>query len=289
MRTFITFAAGETYEKLSEVLKDSINSFSDNDLIIYRPEDFDIKWEPENWQPSYVFIFKVLSCLKALETYDEVVWLDNDCLATNKIDRIWDNVFTTYPLLPTERFNNFNIWPNTKPNYLDVNFLGEAKRRIGVVDNDFNNFYLQACCMLFNKNCVPFFEEVYSHYQDFSHEVYPYGDESIINCILWRDKLSNLGDVFLCSHYFSPHTIEGALTSNNEEEYFNTFDINHRREGVDEDNFILNHGWNLARHNRIGLINNNFNNLLFVHGSKDFNSHRNYLNKLKEWIDTSGK
>ena len=41
MKTFITFAAGETYEKLSEVLKDSINSFSKYDLVIYRPEDFD--------------------------------------------------------------------------------------------------------------------------------------------------------------------------------------------------------------------------------------------------------
>jgi hypothetical protein len=224
--------------------------------------------------------------LKALETYDEVVWLDNDCLATNKIDRIWDNVVTTYPLVPTERFNNFHIWPSSKPNYQDVNFLRLAKERIGVVDNNFNNSYLQSCCMMMNKNCIPFLNEIVSYYDNYDNNVYPYGDESIINCMFWRDKLpNNLGDVFLCSHYFSPHTIEGALTSNNEEEYFNTFDINHRREGVDEDNFILNHGWNLARHNRIGLINNNFNNLLFIHGSKDFNAHRRYLTALKKWIE----
>jgi hypothetical protein len=285
MKTFITFAAGETYEKLSEVLKDSINSFSKYDLVIYRPEDFDIKWEPENWQHSYVFIFKVLSCLKALETYDEIVWLDNDCLVTNKIDRIWNNVITTYPLLPIERFNNFYIWPNIKPNYCDMSFLNDAKNRIGVIDSNFDNIYVQACCMLFNKNCLYFFEEVYLHYQNFDSSVYPYGDESIINCLIWRDKLSNLGDIFLCSYYFSDYTIQGALTSNNEEEYFKNFDINHREEGIDEDNFILSHGWNLARHNRIGLINNNFNNLLFLHGSKDYNLHNKYLNTLKEWID----
>lgn len=285
MKTFITFAAGETYEKLSEVLKDSINSFSKYDLVIYRPEDFDIKWEPENWQQSYVFIFKVLSCLKALETYDEIVWLDNDCLATNKIDRIWDNVVTTYPLLPIERFNNFYIWPNIKPNYCDMSFLNDAKNRIGVIDNNFDNIYVQACCMLFNKNCLSFFEEVYLHYQNFDSSFYPYGDESIINCLIWRDKLSNLGDIFLCSYYFSDYTIEGALTSDNEEEYFKNFDINHREEGIDEDNFILSHGWNLARHNRIGLINNNFNNLLFLHGSKDYNLHNKYLNTLKEWVN----
>ena len=280
MRTFITFAAGEAYEKLSEVLKDSINSFSEYDLVIYRPEDFDIKWEPENWQTSYVFIFKVLSCLKALETYDEIVWLDNDCLVANKIDRIWDNVVTTYPLLPTERFNNFHIWPSIKPNYCDPGFLNVAKTRIGVVNNDFNNLYLQACCMLFNKNCITFFEEVYSHYQDFSCDVYPYGDESIINCMIWRDKLSNLGDVFLCTHYFSPYIIDAVLNAKTPEEYNSLFDINHRLNDT-EDTFILAHGWNLARHNRIGLINNNYENLLFLHGSKDPNLHKQYLNCVK--------
>ena len=94
---------------------------------------------------------------------------------------------------------------------------------------DFNNVYLQACCMLFNKDCKEFFDEVMYYYQDYDNNVYTYGDESIINCMIWRDKSSNLGDVFLCSHYFSFHTIEGALTSNNEEEYFNTFDINRCR------------------------------------------------------------
>ena len=165
MRTFITFAAGEAYEKLSEVLKESINTFSEYPLIIYKPEDFDIKWEPENWQPAYVFIYKVLSCLKALEEYDDVVWLDNDCLPTYNIDKIWNYKVDNYPLLPKERFNNFHIWPSDKPNYQEINFLGESKKRIGVVDNDFNNSYLQACCMIFNKDCVGFFEEVLKHYQ----------------------------------------------------------------------------------------------------------------------------
>ena len=108
MKSFITFAAGESYERLAEVLKESIETFSEYDLIVYKPEDFDIKWEPENWQPSYVFIYKVLSCLKALETYDELVWLDNDCLVTKNIDKIWERKINNYPLLPNERFNNFH-------------------------------------------------------------------------------------------------------------------------------------------------------------------------------------
>lgn len=289
MRTFITFAAGETYEKLSEVLKESIETFSQYPLIIYKPEDFDIKWEPENWQPAYVFIYKVLSCLKALETYDEVVWLDNDCLPTYNIDKVWDYKVDNYPLLPTERFNNFHIWPNDKPNYHDINFLGEAKIRIGVTETDFNNSYLQACCMVFNKDCSNFFKEVLHHYQDFNSNVYHFGDESIINCMLWRDKSPNsLGDVFLCSYYFSPYIIEMALRAKTAEEYNNIFDINHRVND-NEDTYILSHGWSLARHNRIGLINNNFDNFLFLHGSKSAELHNNYLNVLKEWIDISEK
>jgi hypothetical protein len=280
-KVFITFSIGDQYDKLSEVLKESINRFSKYKLIIYKPENFDIKWEPENWQPSYIFIYKVLSCLKALETYDEVVWLDNDCLPTHNIDKIWSNKVDNYPLLPKERFNNFHVWPSEKPNYHDTNFLSDAKRIIGVIGTNFSNSYLQACCMVFNKNCVDFFKEVLKYYQDFDSRVYPFGDESIINCMIWRDNLpNNLGDVFLCSHYFSPYIIELALNAKNHEEYSNLFDINHRV-GENEDSSILKHGWTLARHNRIGLINNNFENLLFLHGSKDSNLHSRYLKSIK--------
>jgi hypothetical protein len=219
--------------------------------------------------------------LKALETYDEVVWLDTDCLVTKNIDNIWSNKADGYPLLPSERFNNFNIWPSSKPNYQDINFLGLAKERIGVVENDFNNSYLQSCCMVMNKSCIPFLNEILSYYDNYDNNVYPYGDESIINCMIWRDKLpNNLGDVFLCTQYFSPYIIEAALKVKTSEEYHNLFDINHRL--VDnEDTFILSHGWSLARHNRIGLVNNNFENLLFLHGSKNPNLHKQYLNSIK--------
>ena len=150
-----------------------------------------------------------------------------------------------------------------------------------ILDEFFNNSYLQACCMVFNKNCLDFFKEVLQHYQNFNSDVYPYGDESIINCMIWRDKLSNnLGDVFLCSQYFSPYIIEAALNASSKEEYQNLFDINHRI-ADNEDTFILSHGWSLSRHNRIGLINNNFENLLFLHGNKSANIHRRYLDIIK--------
>jgi hypothetical protein len=279
MKVFITFAAGEVYERLSEVLKDSIDRFSAYDLIVYRLEDFEDKVNTD--LPYQITIYKILSSLKALESYDEVVWLDTDCVVTQYIDKIWDKKVDGYPLLPTERFNNFNIWPSSKLNYQDVNFLGKAKEKVGVVENDFNNSYLQSCCMMMNKSCIPFLNEIVKYYDDYDNNVYPYGDESIINCMIWRDKLiNNLGDVFLCSHYFSPYIIEAALSAKNREEYNNLFDINYRI-ADNEDTFILSHGWSLARHNRIGLVNNNYGNLLFLHGTKDDKLHRRYLNSIK--------
>ena len=68
MRTFITFAAGETYEKLSEVLKDSINSFSEYDLIIYKLEDFDTKFSTD--LTYQITIYKILDILPLLYSND---------------------------------------------------------------------------------------------------------------------------------------------------------------------------------------------------------------------------
>jgi hypothetical protein len=278
MRAYITFADGEEYLKLAEVLKESINLHSNYDLIIYKLDDFN-KIHTESLY--HITIYKILSSLKSLENYDEVVWLDTDCLVTRNIDKIWNNKPDGYPLLPLERFNNFKIWPSDKPNYQDVNFLGLAKEKIGVVNNDFNNVYLQSCCMVMNKTCIPFLNEILRYYDNYDNSIYPYGDESIINCMMWRDNSpNNLGDVFLCTHYFSPYIIEAVLNCKSKEEYQNLFDINYRI-ADNEDTFILTHGWSLSRHNRIGLMNNNFDNLLFVHGNKSSDVHRKYLNVMK--------
>ena len=138
------------------------------------------------------------------------------------------------PLLPKNKEERIKVeaerikyWisKGAKPTLRVSRILGEAKIRVGVTHTDFNNSYLQACCMVFNKDCISFFKEILNHYQDFNNNVYPYGDESIINCMIWRDKLpNNLGDVFLCTHYFSPYIIEAALKAKTSEEYNNLFE-----------------------------------------------------------------
>ena len=183
-----------------------------------------------------------------------------------------------------EDIKDINLCLNYGFEFIEIIICSEliSNQNINYIDTNFNNCYLQACCMVFNKNCLDFFKEVLQHYQNFNSDVYPYGDESIINCIIWRDKLSNnLGNVFLCSHYFSPYLIEGFIKSKDSEEYKRLFDISLRCDGVDEDGFILSHGFSLARHNRIGLINNNFENLLFLHGSKRLDIHNKYLSLMK--------
>ena len=281
-RAFITFAVGEDYVRLSEVLRKSIQIFSAYPLVIFGIEDFGIEYKPESWSSGYIYIYKVLSCLKALEEFDEVVWIDNDCIVTDNIDKVWEMDLDGYPLLPRHRFQNFERWPHVKTDYSDPDVMGKGKHRIGVSEG-FDNSYLQACCMLFDKGCENFLREVLSYFEDYDSECFPYGDESIINLIRWRDRLPNsLGDVFLCSYYFSPYTLDGFISSEDSKQYEMLFDISARTAGIDEDNTVLSHGFTLARHNRIGLIENNFDRILFFHGSKSPELHQRYLDLMIE-------
>ncbi len=279
-RTFVTFAVGEIYEKLSKVLESSINSFSEYKLIIYKPEDFDIEYKPELWDGprSINFSYKILSCLKALENYDEVVWLDNDCVVTYNIDKIWNYKVENYPLLPKHRFYNFEVWPHAKVNHRDPNLLKIAKEKIGV-DSDFDNIYLQACCMLFNKNCKSFLDEIMYYYKDYDSSIYPFGDETIINLLIWKNKYKlNLGDVFLCSYYFSSNKINEFINLKKSDDYPKIFD----RQSYNNNECVLSC--------RLGLINNNFDNILFLHGSKSESLHNSFLinminkNKSKRYL-----
>jgi hypothetical protein len=279
-RSFITFATGEQYEKLADVLFKSIKSFSDYPLTVYNTDDFDIKYSPEEWAPGYIYIYKILSCLKALKEFDEVVWLDTDCIVTANINKIWNNKIDDYPLLPKHRFYNFDRWPHEKTINTDPRYLIKGKNKVGLIDNNFDDVYLQACCMFFNRDCYSFFNNVLSYFDDYDSESFPFGDETIINLLLWKEKKTrNLGHVFLCSFYFSPHIFE-AFSNTTKEDYPKIFDMNYQHiyPVGDNDDFVLAHGWTKAIHNRIGLIENNFDDILFFHGSKSELIHMLYLN-----------
>jgi hypothetical protein len=209
-RSFITFTDGELNDSLTDVLNRSISNFSSHSLKVYRKEDFDVSYDtsdPNFWSSGLGYVYKILSCLKALEEYDEVVWIDTDCVVTNYIDKIWFESWRidSYPLLPKYRFHLFDGSKKEDPFW----FLKKGKERIG--SNKFENrqFYSQACFMFFDKSCKGFFEETLSNFEDYDKESFPNGDESIINCLFLKYGFNDsLGDIFLCSEFFGYSLID---------------------------------------------------------------------------------
>ena len=258
-RTFITFSFGYDNDELSKILLKSINTFSNYDLKIYTPLDFDNYLDfnnPDFWKTSYCYIYKVLSCLKALETFDEVVWLDTDIIVTHNIDKIWNklNELEDYPLLPKDRFANFS-----KNDVLPFITEMETKYFLKIsnfykIDLDKNNIYLTACCMAFNKQCINFFLEVLQTFSNYDSEVMLYGDETIINGMLWqKQKKNNLGNIFICSQYFH-YNIKNYITLEQPEDYPTIFPKR--------------------------PIENNFHDIMFFHGQKSLTVSNFLLNNL---------
>ena len=105
-RTFVTFAT-DNYMELAKVLHESIVAFSNYDLKIYTPNDIYI-----NSSDLKNYRCKILTCLKAIEDgYDQIVWVDTDCIVTNNIDKIWFEGWRIqdYPLLSKHRFFKNNV------------------------------------------------------------------------------------------------------------------------------------------------------------------------------------
>lgn len=278
-RTYVTFAQGDLYTALADILVDSIGEFSKYPIVVYNSSDFEEKWEPENWKSGYSYKFKILSCLKALREYDEIVWLDNDIVVTKHIDDIWKHKIENYPLLPRHRFYNFIRWPHYKINYSNPNELFDGKLRVCLNHTDFDGEYYQACAMLLNKNCESFIMDILSYFNDYDNISFPCGDETIINLLLWKYKYrKNLGDIFICSHYFSIYHIIKALSTEDIQEYQDIFNL--KIIDQSEDNLFLYGGGDYRLHNRIGIINAG-NKLLFTHGSKSKDEHKYILDHLK--------
>jgi hypothetical protein len=264
-KTFITFAYGETHLKLCELLQKSIREFSNYSLLIYKINDFDFVDDDLKKDVSFLYKFKILSCLKSLEIYDEVIWLDTDIIVTNYIDNVWNESFKlkNYPLLPIHSSYNFT---NTSINYIDYKdskYLEKGKKKIGLVDNDFQNQYLQACCMFFNKKSISFFNEVLEFYKDFDSTIFPYGDETIINLLFWKKKITQSLDYnFLCS-WFTPDIIINQIIS-----FKDDINFYHKCSPLYVNDALCK--WNIN-------LNPKF---IFLHGNKSFDVHNNFLKSL---------
>jgi len=260
-KCFVTFVDGEKYEKLGLLLKDSIELHSDYKLITYKQNDIDNSYSFQDscnvslGAASKGFANKILCCLKALETYDEVVWIDCDCVVTSNIDKIWFESYRlkNYPLLPHARFSNFDEEAIPQKKYTFIN--KEALDYFSIKDSC--SEYLQACFMYFNKNSTDFFKKVLSFFDaNYCSKTFQFADETIINCLLQKNEFNdNLGSCFLCSYYFND-LLYSYLEATGKKEFYNLFDS-------------------------FKIKDNNFSEILFLHGSKDILLHQNYLNIMK--------
>jgi hypothetical protein len=268
-RAFITFSEGDHYNKLTEYLKQTLDKFSNYDLVVYKLKDLEdlfkvsesdwsgegeVKQNSQNFSQHnpIVYIYKILSCIKALEYYDEIVWIDTDCIVNHNIDDVWNRFkdVEDYPLLP--KYKNY-MWINSPHHISDVrdpDFNKNGKEYFEIESVSDDSFYLQACFMLINKNCLGFLEEVVRHFDNFNAELFPCGDETIINLMLWKyKKTNNLGNNFLCSYYFG-YSLDLFINLNGPEEFTNLCSL------IPKDN--------------------NYNEILFFHGTKDIEV-TNYL------------
>lgn len=282
-RRFITFSEGQQFEELYDSLEYSILAFSKYKLVKYKASDFNIKWQPDNWKSGYVFIYKILSCIKALQDYDEVVWVDTDLVVTPNIDTIWQNKNDGFPLLPLHRFYNFEYWPHSKFNLCDPEAHSLEKAKIGLKSNDFPNFYYQACLMKIDKSCLGFLNEVLGFFEDYDEIFSPTGDEIIINVLLWKYKIEkNLGNVNLCSYCFSANHIKKFINCKSKQDYIDLFDP----EIKPEDEFgqiILSNGLPYSEWNRKKVIDPD-NTILIFHGNKIAQYHKSIVDLMIEKV-----
>lgn len=247
-RTYITFTHGYENDELTKILKKSIDEFSEYELKIFTPKDFNFSYEYDNptfWKSGNGFVMKIHSCLKSLEEYDEVVWLDTDIVVTEKIDKIWNKttLLENYPLLPKSRFSN----NKTNPTEQDPSLLVQHKKNLCTFFDTYSHNvneleYLQACAILFNKNCIDYFNTTLSFFDAFDSNNLPNGDESIMNGLNWKYNLTkNLGNIFLCSHFYHGN-LRNFISLEKKEDYPKLLNYN--------------------------IIENNFDDILFFHGTK---------------------
>ncbi len=225
-RTFITFADGKLHEDLESVLRRSIEEFSQYGLKTYKKSDFEKEFDLTFKTSGIGYSYKILACLKALEEYDEIVWIDTDCVVNGYIDKIWFESWriSGYPLLPKARFYLFGrdlSIDQPLPDISKESFLGKSKERLVCSTDCYSSrpFYSQSCFMLFDRSCRKFLEEVMWNYENgYDPEIFPTSDEGIINCILWRDRCSDhLGEIFICSAFFGYNSNEIASMRSREQ------------------------------------------------------------------------
>jgi len=219
--TFVTYYS-KHYHYLYQHLNDSICAFSEADIVDYDARDINDEAMQKNEMLEYFRnkIRVIIDTLKYSTNYDNYLWLDTDTIVNENIDKIWSQSekITTCPLLCKYAYYNLNYY-----------YAGEDVIYHNLIEKldikyDIKDFvYRQANAILYNKNCLGFFEEaleIFNRFFDEGEYYIPMGDESIFNVLLLKYKNSDsLGDINFCSisnsiveyYYFKDRPIEEFL------------------------------------------------------------------------------
>lgn len=285
-KTYITHVTRDYLEVALNLAK-SIRSFSNLPLIVYcidleeesmsileeienvfvRPIDLDLEKSTSvdylstdsgnfyvNRSSSRIFSIlssKTVAMEMALEEgWEEVCYLDSDCLATPLVDELfdWSNIITDYPIA-TEGIYEYMIWtergvqrgnpfefswpvPDNKLSleWPLMNFLGMDENQRGT--------YRTTGIMLMNQRCLPFIKtwkelcQILSKLVDLKYYA-AYHEETVYNVLSWKKTNEgfplcyiNLGEgLETVKHFYSVEAKEGTLRWSDEDSSQNFYMI----------------------------------------------------------------
>ena len=262
-RCFVSFyyeAGDSLYSELLHILKISIGTFSNYDIIIYNEHDFNEYDIPsrDNFNNPYIYRWKYFSIKKCLESYDEVIWLDSDIIVNHKIDEIWEyfTLIDGFPILHSSRFSNY-INPPRKDGVTDLKY---SPYLANILDN-FNcdtvvTEWKQACVLLFNKTCNHIIDELI-YYLNIGVE-----DEHLLNLFYnYYKPHHTISGLFVCSHFFGVNILIHNMVRFDKSAYNNFMDT--------YVGYVYGeNGLCIDTYGPMKLKIDNFDKILFWHGAK---------------------
>lgn len=152
----------------------------------------------DNWDKNMYMCFnKINIIIESLKTgFDEFVYLDVDTFPTQNINDIFEiaRKGLDYPILP--RYEHEIMIYGDRGNPIVEDGYDETKtlewwliEKLGLIGKYERTHYRQSCFFYYNKKCKSFWEEcckIISNDEIFKNQNEFFGDESIINVLLWE-------------------------------------------------------------------------------------------------------
>lgn len=269
MNYFITHC-DKNFLIYAERLFEMLSSFSDNKIIFYSIDfdykskfknvisiKFDskkqissanyFKYNDSNWDinKAYHVFLKPFIVQKILSNNnyknDNFCYIDADCLPISNCDLIFDKIkkINNYPLL-NKCCHEYMLMNGKGDPFINNSFnielcLEADMMKLLNIDLSLRKKYLQTGVFLFNKNCIDFINkwcevctnpDILNNWQRLA----PFHEETVINCLLWKNKYYDNLDQSLINLPYNEYNAElsiskikemiNCLNNADEKEYF---------------------------------------------------------------------